>query len=143
MHRLQPLTEDLLRATLKNDMRRSSQLRSIHRLHAVLLVSLGHSCYEVAHWFGEDPRSIERWVNAYGFHGAKGLQDQQRTGRPARLTPQQSQQLKLELSQHEPGAFGWSQTYWSGKLLVRHLERDYGVALSLRQCQHMLQCARR
>ena len=141
MRRLQPLTEDALRAALASALHRSGELRFMHRLHAVLLVSVGHSCYEVAGWFGADPRSIERWVHAYELHGAEGLQDHQRAGRPPRLTPQQSQQLALELAA-EPGASGHPPSCWSGELLARHLECHYGVRLSLRHCQRLLQHAK-
>ena len=138
MRRLQLATEDAIRADLASALHRSGELRFMHRLDAVLLISVGHSCYEVAHWFGENARTIERWVHAYELHGSDGLQDHPHAGRPTKLTPQQSQQLAPALA-GEPGACGYSEPRWSGKLLARHVERNYGVHLSLRQCQRLLQ----
>lgn len=138
MHRLRPLTEESLRAVLTSELHRSSELRFMHRLHAVLLVSVGHSCYEVAGWFSADPRSVERWVHSYEQYGAEGLREQQRSGRPAQLTAQQMQQLGLELAA-DPDRAGYPQSRWSGKLVAVHLERRYGVSLGVRHCQRLLQ----
>ena len=141
MRRLRPPTEDAIRAALASALHRSGELRFMHRLDAVLLVSIGHSCYEVARWFGENVRSVERWVHAYELRGPDGLLDHPPAGRPPQLTPQQFQHLAPELAR-EPGAFGYPQPRWSGKLLARHVERNYGVHLSLRQCQRLLQAQR-
>ena len=138
MRRLRPLTEDALRAVLTSELHRSGELRFIHRLHAVLLVSVGRSCYEVAGWFGADPRSVERWIHAYEQYGAEGLREQQRSGRPAQLTAQQVQQLGLELAA-DPDLAGYPQLRWSGKLVAVHLERHYGVLLGERHCQRLMQ----
>lgn len=138
MHKLRPPAEDTIRAALTSALHRSDELRFMHRLDAVLLVSLGHSCYEVAHWFGENARSIERWVHSYKLHGPDGLHDHPRAGRAAQLTPQQFQHLAPELT-GEPCRCGYPQPRWSGKLLAQHLERNYGVHLSLRHCQRLLQ----
>lgn len=137
MHRLQLPDSESLRATLSAYVKRSRELRLVHRLHAVLLVSLGRSCYEVARWFGQDPRSVERWVHAFVDAGAPGLRDHDRCGRPARLSRQQRLQLEPEL-EAAPAACGYAHPCWSGKLLVRHLESHYGVTLSLRGCQRLL-----
>lgn len=137
MHKLRPPAEEPIRASLKQALQRDGELRFIHRLHALLLVSLGRSCYEVAKWFGENPRTIERWVRAFDGHGATALTDHTHGGRQACLTASQQQQLTLELA-GDPGRAGYAQPRWSGKLLALHLERHYGVRLSVRQCQRLL-----
>ncbi|MDP1533681.1 MAG: helix-turn-helix domain-containing protein [Rubrivivax sp.] len=137
MHKLQAPNADALRATLAAAQRCSRDGRFLHRLHAVLLVSLGQSCTDVARWFGEDARSVERWVRTAALEGVDGLRDQLRCGRPARLTPQQSQSLAAELAA-APVLCGYAHGQWSGKLLARHLDARYGVQLSLRGCQRLL-----
>ena len=138
MRRLRPPSEDALRAALASAVQRSGELRFIHRLHAVLLVSKGCSCYEVAHWFGDDPRSVERWIHAYEKSGVEGLRDHLHAGRPAHLMLLQLQQLALDLA-GDPSLAGHSQSRWSGKLLALHLESNYGVSLSQRHCQRLVQ----
>lgn len=137
MRRLHPQIDAALRAAVTGAAHGSDELRRVHRLHAVLLVSVGRSCYEVAQWFGEHPRSIERWVHAYELHGVDGLRGRHGAGRPTRLTLRQRQQLGLELAA-EPACSGYAQLRWSGKLLARHLARRYGVQLSPRSCQRLI-----
>ena len=138
MHRLQLPCSDSVRLALASELKRSHELRLMHRLHAVLLVSLGRSCYEVARWFSQDPRSVERWIHAFADSGTAGLRDHGRCGRPALLSSLQRLQLALELDA-APTACGYAPAVWSGKLLARHLESRYGISLSLRGCQRLLQ----
>lgn len=137
MRRLQPPREAAVRDALVAEQRRSAELRRLHRLHAVLLVAIGHSCYDVADWFGEDPRSIERWVHAFQREGLAGLMSRRGGGRPSRLDAAQRLRLAGELL-GSPALLGYGQARWSGKLVVLHLQRHYGVAMSLRQCQRLM-----
>jgi transposase len=138
MRRLRPPIEEAVRAELLGALRRSSELRFIHRLHAVLLVGVGCSCGEVADWFGEDQRSIERWVRSYESLGGAGLRERERIGRPARLNLQQLRTLGEDVAV-EPLAAGYTHARWSGKLLSLHVEQRYDVKLSVRHCQRLLQ----
>ena len=124
---------ELIHASVKT----SSEQRFLHRLHCVLLIAEGRSCYEVARWFGGDPRTIERWVHALDLHGIEGLREHPAGGRPAKLASAQAQRLALDL-QKPPHVSGYPKREWSGKLLTQHLEGSYGVKLSARQCQRML-----
>lgn len=139
MHKLTlSVNGDVLRAELSNASRGSHEALFLHRLHAVLLVSTGCSCYDVAHWFGENPRSIERWIHAYDQAGLAGLHDHARSGRASQITRSMRQQLAQDL--HDvPCACGYPHPRWSGKLLARHLETRYGLNLGERQCQRLLQ----
>ena len=126
-----------LHAELAGVQHRSAELRYSHRLHAVLLVGTGINCYQVAEWFGDNARSIESWVSAYNLLGVDGLKCQPGAGRPGRLTAAQSAQLARDLAS-APDSPGRQQC-WSGKRLALHLERQFGVTLSLRRCQRLLQ----
>jgi transposase len=138
MRKLQPVCDDAFRAALAASARATDEARFVHRLHVVLLVGLGHNCYEVAQWASADPRSVERWVHAYLAGGAEMLRDHHCGGRPGSLTDAQWHQLGSDLAQ-SPAALGYGQTGWSGKLLARHLEHSCHLRLSLRHCQRLLQ----
>ncbi len=137
MRKLRPMNEEAIRATLASEVHRSSELRVLHRLHAVLLVSVGCNCYEVAHWFGEDPCSVERWIHAYEQQGLEGLREHRRGGRPTQLSPQQVKQLAVQLAA-DPAQAGYAHPRWSGKLLALHLERCFDLCFSQRHCQRLL-----
>ena len=96
----------------------------------------------MARWLGCSPRSIARWVRSYRLVGCNALRVVHGAGRPARLTEAQWHQLHADLLA-TPSAAGFSQTQWCGKLLMAHLQRRFGVAMGLRQCQRLLlDCAR-
>ncbi len=130
-----------MRAALAAELLRSAQARFVHRLHALLQVSLGQSCYDVARRFGEDPRSVERWLHRFARSGAPGLRDSHRPGRPARLSRAQINQLQRELA-GPPLVCNYHQPRWTGKLVARHLEQNYQVMMGLRCCQRLLRGAR-
>lgn len=141
MKRLQPPSHTALRGELACAAQASAEARFIHRLHAVLLVSMGCSCYAVARWFGEDPRSIERWVRGYELDGSDGLREHPRSGRMSQLSAPVRQQVDQVLAQ-PPTACGYVHTKWSGKLLVRHLADRHELHMSERQCQRLIKALR-
>jgi transposase len=126
-----------LRELIQASLKASYKQRFLHRLHCVLLIAEGRNCYEVARWFGEDPRTIERWVHALDAHGADGLREHRSGGRPTKLAGEQVQRVALDL-QTPPHACGYPERQWSGKRLALHLEGRYGIKLSPRQCQRMM-----
>jgi transposase len=115
----------------------SPEQRLLHRLHCVLLIAEGRSCYEVARWFGSNPRTIERWVHAFDQRAIEGLREHRTGGRRARLSGEVVQRLALDLNQ-PPDVSGSSPRTWSGAKLTRFLAERYGIRLSTRQCQRVL-----
>ncbi|WP_457391100.1 helix-turn-helix domain-containing protein [Roseateles sp. P5_E1] len=127
---------DALRQMLRIGSDRSAQEQALHRLHCVCLVACGRSCSEVAAWFGDSPRSLQRWVRH--FRGAAITPVAERPpGRPPRLTGVKSLEVAAEL-RIPPGGCGYAKGRWDGKLLQQHLREHHGVCLSLRQCQRTL-----
>ncbi len=123
---------------LKRMVRRSPESQCLHRLHCVVLVGEGFSCREVASWFNDCPRTLERWVYRFKRFGLEGLAGEQRTGRPAKLDLGQLEALQKDL-EREPNEFGFDQPRWSGRLLAAHIQNRFGKTLSVRHCQRLLQ----
>ena len=136
MNRLQSAPVESIRLDLKTAMLASSP-RVVHRLHTLLLVALGSSCYQVAAALGEQPRTVERWQNRYEAFGLEGLREYPRGGRPSSLTSEQLGQLQAELVA-SPIPTQYGQPRWSGKLLALHLHREFGLSFSVRHCQRLL-----
>ena len=126
-----------VREQIRTSVKTPCEPHFLHRLHCLLLIAEGRSCYEVARWFGGKPRTIERWVHAFHEHGIDGLREHHMGGRPRTLTGEHAQHLVRELRQ-PPQVFGYQEPQWSGTLLTRHLDRSYGIRLSTRQCQRIL-----
>jgi transposase len=136
MRKLQISDTDVMRLAVQQEISRSEESRYDHRLHGILLVSHGLSCYDVADLLGQDARTIERWVQRFEARGFAGLQEGERPGRPPRLSASQWGAVNREL-RRKPRDLGYTQNLWDGKLLAHHLESSHGVDLGVRQCQRL------
>jgi len=121
---------------VQNEISRSEEARYDHRLHGILLMCHGFSCYDVASMLGESPRTIENWVKRFNSDGFAGLQEKTRGGRPPILEKQQIEQIGKDLRQN-PREFGYTQNLWDGKLLSYHISQRFHVQLGVRQCQRL------
>ena len=136
MKRLQIRDAAVMRIAIQQEIARSEESRYGHRLHGVLLVASGASCIEVGRKFGENARTVQRWVTRFEQRGFAGLREGERPGRPRALDARQWEQLAGDL-RRSPRDFGHEQNLWDGKLLGLHLKQHYGVALGVRQCQRI------
>src|SRR3974377_1621423 len=136
MRKLAIADADIMQLALQQEILRSEEARYDHRLHGVLLVTHGLSCYDVAGLLGQDPRTVERWVQRFEARGFAGLPEGERRGRPRRLEPAQWAAVNRELRQ-TPRAFGYGQNLWDGKLLAPPLHAVHGIALGGRQCPRL------
>jgi transposase len=136
MRRLTISDPEMMRLAIQQEIARSEEARYDHRLHGVLLVSQGLSCYQVADWLGQHPRTVERWVQRFETQGFAGLQEGERPGRPPRLTARQVAAVDRALRK-SPRSFGYPQKLWDGQLLAHHMGETYGVGVGVRQCQRL------
>lgn len=130
---------------IRNEIFRSEESRYDHRLHGLLLVSEGVSCYDAGVMFGEDPRTIERWVKKFNEKGFNSLREGKRTGRPSKLTPKQMDEINSDLRKN-PSEFGYEQNLWDGKLLKHHISEKFHIEIGVRTGQmifHRLEFRRR
>jgi len=121
---------------LQDEIRRSPDSRYDHRLHGVLLVAQGMSCRRVAEALGDSPRTVEYWVHRFEERGFGALSDGERTGRPTRLSPRDRERVDVAL-RRSPAAYGLPAQLWDGPLLSAFLQKQFGVALKVRQCQRL------
>lgn len=136
MRKLEIADADVMLIAIQQEIQRSEESRYDHRLHGLLLVAGGQSCQQVAELFGEDRRTVQRWVKTFERHGLDGLREGERPGRPRSLTPRQWRSLEKDL-RRTPDEFGLTGHLWDGKLLSEHLLRHYDVKLGVRQCQRL------
>ena len=136
MRKLEIADAEVMQIAIQQEISRSGESRYDHRLHGLLLVAGGQTCQQVAELFGEDRRTIQRWVKTFEKYGLDGLRDGQRPGRPRKLSSQQCRALEKDL-RRSPDEFGLTGHLWDGKLLAEHLDRHYAVKLGVRQCQRL------
>jgi transposase len=112
---------------------RSEEARYEHRLHAILLVARGLTCPEVARLLGDPPRTVQHWVSRFIDEGLEGLDEDERPGRPSRLTRAQLRDVRRALSRHEH----------TGRSLSAYIEERFGIRLGVRQCQRLIRSMRK
>jgi transposase len=123
-------------AAIQDELSQTREGRYFHRLAVVLHVLRGASAYEASRAFGFSSRTIEYWIKRLAASGLNGLWDGKHSGRPSRLATLQIQRLRKEL-RRSPRELGYDQNLWDGVLLSHHLEENYSILLSVRQCQRL------
>ena len=136
MRKLEIENAEIMKMALQQEIVRSDESRYDHRLHSVLLVAKGFSCYEVGSMLGHTPKTIETWVNEFNVKGFAGLQEEFKPGRPPSLNETMINSINSDL-RNNPGTFGYSQNLWDGKLLSYHIGKVYKIKLGVRQCQRL------
>ena len=136
MRKLQVSDAAIMQIAVQQEILRSEESRYDHRLHGVLLVSRGMSCYEVAEHLGQDAVTVQRWIHAFNTDGFAGLREGERSGRPSRLSSDHWSELERVLRQ-SPRTLGYGQNLWDGKLLAHHLREQCDLDLGVRQCQRI------
>lgn len=136
MRKLQIADPEIMRIAIQQEISRSDESRYDHRLHGLLLLTGGHSCQQIADLFGEDRRTVQRWVKRFEQAGLEGMRDAERPGRPACLDARQWQSLGRDL-RRSASDFGHVGHLWDGRLLSTHLKQRYKITLGVRQCQRI------
>jgi transposase len=136
MRKLKIADSETIEIAIQNEILRSEEARYDHRLHGILLACRGYSSYAIADMFRQNPTTVQRWIRAFEKQGLAGLQDCERSGRPASLTPKQFRKIDSALRK-TPRELGYEQNLWDGKMLSYHIAHTYNVTLGARQCQRI------
>lgn len=136
MRKLEIADAEVMRIAIQQEIARSDESRYDHRLHGLLLVTGGQSCQQVADLFGEDRRTVQRWVKRFESHGLEGMREGERSGRPTTMDAKQWAALERDL-RRAPQDFGHAGRLWDGKMLSEHLHKRYDITLGVRQCQRI------
>jgi transposase len=86
-----------------------------------LLFGIGHD--QVAKLYNVTRRSLSGWVSRFNERGLDGLIEGHRSGRPAKITPEQATQC-FDLVRN-PGKAG--EVHWTGKKFHGYLQRELGI----------------
>lgn len=121
---------------LQDEIRRTEEARYDHRLHAVLLVAKGMSSPAVADYLGDPERTVRFWIRRYQEDGLQGLIENERSGRPPRITQKQMNRIASALRK-KPEDVGLNGGIWDGKSLSAFIREDFGVKMGIRQCQRL------
>jgi transposase len=107
------------------------------KIAALLLILEGQRPGWVSEVLGLTRQSLNLWMHKVNGQGLSGLRSSKPLGRPARLTKAIQQQLEADL-ERVPSEFGLNRAQWDGPTVVRHLQRQYGIKLKVRQAQNWM-----
>ena len=99
------------------------------RIQTIVLAKQGLSCPQIVEMTGYCRRTIQRWVGRYNQAGIKGLVDQPRSGRPAKLAVEQQAEFSARVDAGPRLSDGTATLY--GRDIQQILEKEFGVIYTL------------
>ena len=114
-------------------MTRQEVGRVSQRARMILLSVRRKTIPEIADIFEVDCATVRFWIHRFNADGPDGLYDQERSGRPRKVT-QEVKDAIIEMVQDDPQKEGYLATSWTVAMLVLALTNKLKVTLSLSGC---------
>ena len=130
-------TSPAIAAALRKRLHQKADSRFWLRFFTSLLVSVGFTFEEAGRVMGVSARSARRWWQAYKQHGESGFQEKPPTGRPAQLTPDQTDVVSAVI-RRRPRDVGLDSYTWTGKLLSEWMQREFSISVTDRRARQIL-----
>ena len=97
---------------------RSVAARAVQRAKIILGLTAGETKKEIAQQLGIVRQTVRRWEQRFLQHGAEGLDDAPRSGRPPVLQPETIAQIVYKTTQETPS----DSTHWSTRSLAQEVQ---------------------
>lgn len=112
-------------------------VREFRRLRAVELYEQGWRPVRIAEALGVTRGAVSQWLKAYRKGGVEALRYKRVSRKPARLSPQQKEELVSMLCQG-PEFFGYAGQIWTQARVGELIERKFGVSYHLNHVGRIL-----
>lgn len=109
---------DITLEELENEYNKESDGRRKQRLLMLIHVKEGKSANETSKMVKTSKNTVSKWVKRFNEEGFDGLDDRQRSGRPAVVD---YDDLSDVLDNHKPTDFGYPYQSWFPRLLYQYL----------------------
>ena len=127
-----PNAENCSRAELETAIKATPQKRGQMRMMAIRALMLGFDHNSTAKLFNVSRDTITNWINRFNRAGIDGLLERPRSGRPRKITPDQTPRYRALIDHPEEAG----QAHWTGKKFhgyLRHeLQHEVGYSTVLR-----------
>lgn len=112
--------------------------REAQRLLAAIIYKRGPSVPMLADWLDKREATIYEWFNRIEAEPVRSaIRDEQRPGRPSKLTDDEWAEFQLIL-QKSPTSVGYDAVEWTPKLAHQYLLDELNVEYSLRHVRRMM-----
>lgn len=134
---LRDVSADDLRAELERVESKTPALR--------LVVALNHkhglTQTEIAEQYGVARKTVYNWLTRIDSRPlGEAIRDDERPGRPPKLTPKEQEQF-VQVLQKPPSAAGYGAEYWTPPLVRRLVSEEFGVEYSLPHIRRLMRDA--
>lgn len=120
---------------------KSSERQIAVKCQALISISKGNSISSVCKLFGINRETLRQWQRRVVQDGINGLNPKPGKGRKSKLTPQLTNDLKIQLLKM-PIELGYQQEQWDGKLVCNYLSDFHKQSIALRTAQNYLKILR-
>jgi transposase len=96
------------------------------RIQGVLLSIDKHHVSRIAELLHVHRVTVHSWINAWNEYGKEGLLEGYRSGRPARLSDSQKEQL-YDMIESGPVAYGFHSGVWTSPIIAGVILEEFGV----------------
>jgi transposase len=111
--------------------------KEYRRVLAILQKSEGRSYEDIAHEYGVNIRSVQRWVAAFIHGGIEELKIKKRPrGLNSRITDE-NKEIILSALFNDPHLFGYLRNTWSLRSLARCLTDELDIPISFKHLQRI------
>jgi len=110
-------------------MTRQEVGRVSQRAQMVLLSARGQQVPDIARIFEVRKATVRFWLRRFDHYSCAGLYDQERSGRPPKMTKEAQENL-VELLQDDPQHAGYLATFWTVAMLALALLKRAGIPIS-------------
>jgi transposase len=116
---------------------RTAPARAVERARIVLLSRSGDTVAEIAETLGVCQDTVRRWIHRFDRHGADGLADQPRAGRPPTYTAEEVGAV-VEASLTKPQELGLPFACWTLDRLAAYLNETKGLPIKRSRISELL-----
>lgn len=134
MEHLTDITVEDLQRTLDSTDEKTPTLRIV----AAIAYKNGITQSELAEWFDVERKTVYNWLRRLEERNLdEAIRDDQRAGRPRKLTKQQLDELESTL-QNRPTAVGFDAPAWTTELLQEFIREEFGIDYSQPSCRRLM-----
>lgn len=108
------------------------------RLSAICQLANGVSSRQLEELYNTSFKQICNWANRFDKDGVEGLRDKSKSGRIAKLSVVQKEQLKEILQNKTPENYGYNTATWSGAIVRELIRVSWGVEYQKAQIYNIL-----
>lgn len=123
---------------LKEQFRKSKDVRIRERCQAILLRNKGYKVKEIVDILDRSIATIKLWTKLYREGGIENLKPKPQPGNNRKLTKEQKDKINQDLDTKTPNDFGFDRRFWTVKLLKKHVRKKYSVVYKSERSYHAL-----